>query len=75
VAARPAPARRSKVRTLPTTNYGCARNCLSLAIAAAVLLLALSCFLFCNLMQYAITGTPPIEFWRELIGLALVAGA
>jgi hypothetical protein len=64
--------RRSKVRTLPSSNYGCGRNCLSLAVAAAVLLFALSCFLLCNLLQYAITGIPPLEFWRELVGLALI---
>ncbi len=44
-AARPIPnAPGSKVRTLPAGSVGCARTCLLLAIALAIILFALGCF-------------------------------
>lgn len=43
--ARPIPnAPGSKVRTLPAGNIGCARSCLLIAIAVAIVLFALGCF-------------------------------
>ena len=44
-AARPIPgAPGSKVRTLPAGGVGCARTCLLLAIALAIILFALGCY-------------------------------
>ena len=38
------PQNRSKVRVLPSTNYGCAQSCLLISIAIALLIFALGCF-------------------------------
>ena len=44
-AARPIPnAPGSKVRTLPAGSIGCARTCLLLAVALAIVLFALGCY-------------------------------
>jgi hypothetical protein len=44
-AARPIPnSPGSKVRTLPAGSFGCARFCLLIAIAIAIVLFALGCF-------------------------------
>lgn len=51
---------RRKVRTLPSTNFGCARNCLYLSIAFS-LIIATSCFGLFKLTEYILSlfQTPP----------------
>lgn len=42
----------SKVRTMPSSSFGCARSCLLLAIALAILLFAVSCFGLWAMLDY-----------------------
>ncbi len=38
------PRQGSKVRTMPSSSFGCAQGCLILAIAIAIVIMAISCF-------------------------------
>lgn len=42
----------SKVRTLPSSSFGCAQSCLLLAIAIAIILFAVSCFGLWAMLDY-----------------------
>lgn len=42
----------SKVRTMPSSSFGCAQSCLLIAIALAILLFAVSCFGLWAMLDY-----------------------
>lgn len=50
---------RRKVRTMPSTSFGCAQGCLYLAIAFAIVVIALSCFGLWAIFDYLM-----LEVWN-----------
>lgn len=66
-AARPIPnAPGSKVRTLPAGGIGCARTCLFLAIAIAIILFALGCFGLWSIADRLMTGSGSVPYHLSL---------
>lgn len=62
---------RSKVRALPFNNLGCARSCLILAIALAIVLCALGCFGLWALADYIAVDVMGWDYRAPLSGVIL----
>lgn len=65
---------RSKVRTMPSSSFGCAQGCLIIAIALAIVVLSVSCFGLWAIADYVMMQMLGWEY-REPMSLVLMAMA
>ncbi len=61
---------RSKVRTMPSSSFGCAQGCLVLAIAVAIVIISVSCFGLWAIADYIMIEVLHWQY-REPISLLL----
>ncbi len=61
---------RSKVRTMPSSSFGCAQGCLILAIAVAIVIISVSCFGLWAIADYIMIEVLHWQY-REPVSLLL----
>lgn len=67
----PLPQGRSKVRTMPSSNFGCAQTCLLLGIAVAIVFFALGCFGLWAIADYIMIEVLGYQYRAPFSGAAL----
>lgn len=64
----------SKVRTMPSSSFGCAQGCLLIAIALAILLFAVSCFGLWAMLDYLFLNVLDWQYREPLSALGQNGG-
>lgn len=65
---------RSKVRTMPSSTFGCAQGCMVLAIALAIVVMSVSCFGLWAIMDYLMLEVFGLEYRQPLSELIRPGG-
>ncbi len=63
----------SKVRTMPSSNFGCAQTCLFISIAIAIVLIAAGCFGMWAVADYILIEVLGWQYRSPFTGVALPA--
>lgn len=68
-----APSPRSKVRTMPSSSFGCAQSCLVIGIAVTIVLFAVGCFGLWAIADYIMMEVLGWQYRAPLGGVSLPA--